>query len=47
VDEDGNIIDDSGNESEDNSEVVYSESFFQPEIILKMSEKLFGFPCTI
>jgi len=43
VDEDGNVIEDSDNESEDQSEVGYSESFFHPEIILKMLEKLLAF----
>ncbi len=28
VDEDGNVIENSDNESEDNSEVVYTKSFF-------------------
>jgi len=43
VDEDGNVIEDSENESEDSSDVVYSESFFHPEIILKLLEKLLAF----
>ena len=43
MDEDGNVIEDSDNESGVNSEVVYTERFCKPEIILKMLEMLLAF----
>ena len=46
VDEDGNVIEDSDNESEDCSDVVYSESFSSRNHS-KVVRKIVGFPCMV